>query len=272
MGCQQSYEVVEVESVQRADASGAQEVALKTEVEPVGEDEECRECDGSTVPAAQLTESVVAADIFEEPAAPDELDRAFTGRSMRSSRLSSRQEHAAEPVDDMLVQVEMEKEDGDLFGMRVAIPNDQDGLLIISIRSGDLLDRWSQQHPGQEVSVGDSITMVNGKSEGWVMMEELCKSRAVELTIRRSPSGNATALKECRISDATLRNTALVLRRTTAASTFEMCECAICMEDVMCEERVARMECGHGFHQRCIIRWMGRGESPKCPLCRCDME
>eukprot|EP00667_Euglena_gracilis_P007156 EG_transcript_7233 len=31
---------------------------------------------------------------------------------------------------------------------------------------------------------------------------------------------------------------------------------------------VTRLGCGHRFHRQCIQEWMGKGESPTCPMCR----
>ena len=42
--------------------------------------------------------------------------------------------------------------------------------------------------------------------------------------------------------------------------------CTICLEEFVMGERVRRLECGHLFHQPCILLWLLRTNS--CPLCR----
>lgn len=44
-------------------------------------------------------------------------------------------------------------------------------------------------------------------------------------------------------------------------------ECAICQ--CACEEP-ERLECGHGFHASCLVRWLRQG-TLTCPLCRLDL-
>jgi hypothetical protein len=47
--------------------------------------------------------------------------------------------------------------------------------------------------------------------------------------------------------------------------------CAICLEDYEEEEEeeeevVAKLECEHHYHARCVMRWVAGGR-PTCPVC-----
>lgn len=43
-------------------------------------------------------------------------------------------------------------------------------------------------------------------------------------------------------------------------------ECCICLAPVK-QRQCKQLQCGHGFHKRCIKKWFGRG-SLTCPMCR----
>lgn len=43
-------------------------------------------------------------------------------------------------------------------------------------------------------------------------------------------------------------------------------ECSICLATVK-PRQIKQLECGHGFHRRCIKKWFARG-SLTCPMCR----
>lgn len=44
--------------------------------------------------------------------------------------------------------------------------------------------------------------------------------------------------------------------------------CAVCLDDIFCDDEKFRVlpECGHGFHEECLDRWLKCRRS--CPLCR----
>jgi len=43
-------------------------------------------------------------------------------------------------------------------------------------------------------------------------------------------------------------------------------KCIICLENLSTEQEYCLPECGHKFHQNCIMHWF-RGGNCKCPLC-----
>lgn len=43
-------------------------------------------------------------------------------------------------------------------------------------------------------------------------------------------------------------------------------ECAICMAPAV---KARRLPCGHCYHKKCLVRWLGR--SPTCPTCRANV-
>ena len=45
-------------------------------------------------------------------------------------------------------------------------------------------------------------------------------------------------------------------------------ECAICMDELSPGAVGVRLKCGHVFHERCCVRWLGTRTT--CPLCRKD--
>lgn len=47
---------------------------------------------------------------------------------------------------------------------------------------------------------------------------------------------------------------------------IEMCECSICKEDFILNQKVRQLPCGHLFHGECIVPWLSQHCS--CPLCR----
>ena len=47
-------------------------------------------------------------------------------------------------------------------------------------------------------------------------------------------------------------------------------QCSICLEDVKCGRWVPRLECGHIFHDDCLLRWIKGIDAinNSCPVCR----
>lgn len=140
--------------------------------------------------------------------------------------------------------------------------------MIVLVIDGSPLSEWNARNPSTAVAPGDSIVRANGFTATWEIMEELAKATAVEMVVRRAPPGATAFLAQCNVTDESLKATALVLKRSVRAGDIPIDNCAICMEEVEADARVAGLECGHGFHQRCILRWLGRVGSSGCPLCR----
>ena len=44
--------------------------------------------------------------------------------------------------------------------------------------------------------------------------------------------------------------------------------CSCCLEDFSAEDVVARLPCGHVFHEKCIMNWFLMRASSNCPMCR----
>ncbi|CAK0829705.1 unnamed protein product, partial [Prorocentrum cordatum] len=172
--------------------------------------------------------------------------------------------------DAELVTVKLKKKNGNgAYGVRLVDTEDQEaGLMIMFIPEGGALSQWIKENPSAAVAPGDSIVSVNGITAPWAIMEEMAKSSSVEMVVRPAAPGAMALLSKCHVTDRTLQTTALVLKRTIRAGDIAMDSCAICMEDVESDERVAGLQCGHGFHQRCIVRWLARHGTCGCPLCR----
>ena len=51
-------------------------------------------------------------------------------------------------------------------------------------------------------------------------------------------------------------------------------ECPICYEDVVENCFIAKMECGHIFHDPCLLGWLKSGcaMANNCPKCRCEID
>jgi ribosomal protein S28E/S33 len=225
------------------------------------------------VPSASSSVSTLVEEIPATPSQPAnvkaDLDSETETGDCRSEPDSSfTDDDSSAEVTEVLVRLE-KRQDGQKFGLRVGILSGQDGLRIIMVNPDHLLDRWNQRNVGSEVGMGDAVTMVNGKTEAWAMMRELTTSSVVNITVCRA--NDAPPASHFHINKETLRNTGLVLKRTTLAGSFGMTECSVCMDEVQPDEQVVRFECGHGFHQRCSIRWMRCCATPTCPLCRSDM-
>jgi len=173
--------------------------------------------------------------------------------------------------DPELTTLKLEKKDGaGAYGVRLVYAEDsrEAGLMIMLIARGGAMSQWLERHPSAVVAPGDSIVSVNGVTAPWAILEEMAKSLAVEMVVRRAAPGAMAVLSQCCVTGRSLRSTALVVKRTVRAGDISMDSCAICMEDVESEERVVGLPCGHGFHHGCIVRWLAFHGSGGCPLCR----
>jgi len=142
------------------------------------------------------------------------------------------------------------------------------GLLIARVNEEGVLSEWNGRNPSANVALGDSIVELNGLTAPWAIMEEMSKAMTLKMVVRRAHPGSRALLARCKTTDQSLQTTALLLKRTVRACDVAVDTCAICLEDVEADERIAGLECGHGFHQRCMMRWLTRPGASGCPLCR----
>jgi len=172
-----------------------------------------------------------------------------------------------------LVKVTLERESRDrAIGARLVDTETKEvGLMIARVSEGGVLSEWNARNPSANVAPGDSILELNGLTAAWAIMEEMGKAVIFEMVVRRATPWSRALLARCEISDQSLQTTALLLKRTVRARDASVDTCAICLEDVEADERIAGLECGHGFHQRCIMRWLTRPGASSCPLCREDV-
>lgn len=62
-----------------------------------------------------------------------------------------------------------------------------------------------------------------------------------------------------------------ITRRTFVAEHAAMParDCVVCLEQLLSNERLCELKCGHLFHHTCISQWIYRASQPGCPL-RCS--
>lgn len=175
-------------------------------------------------------------------------------------------------------RVTLARGQGKAFGARlVDTETEEIGLMIARISEEGALSEWNARNPSRSVAPGDSIVNVNGLTAPWAIMEEMSNAMTVEMVVRRAPPGASALLARCAtcVTDQSVQTTAFLLKRTVRACDIVVDTCAICLEDVEADERVAGLQCGHGFHQKCIIKWLRRPGGSGCPLCRggiCDID
>lgn len=46
--------------------------------------------------------------------------------------------------------------------------------------------------------------------------------------------------------------------------------CAICLDDLSNKRQLTKLDCGHDFHSKCILKWLQR--SDRCPLCKTSVK
>jgi hypothetical protein len=172
--------------------------------------------------------------------------------------------------DPEMTKVTLERKSrGRSLGIRLV--DTEVGLMIACIREEGVFIEWNARNPSTKVAPGDIVVETNGLTAPWAIMEELAKATTLDMAVRRAPTGErgAALLARCKeVTDQSLWASALILERTVQASESSVDTCAICLEDVEADDRVAGLQCGHGFHQRCILKWLGRPGSSGCPLCR----
>jgi len=155
------------------------------------------------------------------------------------------------------------------FGARIVDMEAEDAsLMIVRITPGGALSEWNARNPSTAVALGDSIVEANGLTAPWAIGEELATAMKVEMVVRHAPPVVGALLAQCKNANQGLQTTAFVLKRTVRARDISVDTCAICLEDVEADEKIAGFQCGHGFHHSCIIPWAGRPGKSGCPLCR----
>ena len=147
-----------------------------------------------------------------------------------------------------LMKVTLERDSpARVIGLRVVDTEAKEvGLMIVRISEG-VLSEWNARNPSSSVALGDCIVELNGFTAPWAIMEEMGKATTLEMVVRRAHPGSKALLARCKTTEQSLQTTALLLRRTVRACDVAVDTCAICLEDVEADERIAGLECGHGF-------------------------
>ncbi|KAE9456953.1 hypothetical protein C3L33_11159, partial [Rhododendron williamsianum] len=66
------------------------------------------------------------------------------------------------------------------------------------------------------------------------------------------------------------KSAVLGLKKLEIVSEDDCVVCAICKDSVNVGEKAKEMPCGHGYHEECIVPWLGSRNS--CPVCRFELE
>ncbi|CAK0882535.1 unnamed protein product, partial [Prorocentrum cordatum] len=179
-----------------------------------------------------------------------------------------------------LTKVTLEKgEQNRAFGARVVDTETKDfGLMIVRISAGGALSEWNARNPSMAVSPGDSIVEANGFTEPWAIMEEMARVVKVGMVVRRAPPGGRALLAQCKVTEQSLQTTALVLKQTVQACDVSVDTCAICLEDVEADERIAGV--GKGKQPPSFLRAAAAGAGGLAHLgslwygqrCTCQVE
>ena len=48
---------------------------------------------------------------------------------------------------------------------------------------------------------------------------------------------------------------------------FENNECIICLEQMLVDDKVKILDCGHMYHYKCIDDWIKKKKEQNCPIC-----
>ncbi|XP_071677555.1 putative RING-H2 finger protein ATL36 [Lolium perenne] len=102
-----------------------------------------------------------------------------------------------------------------------------------------------------------------------------CLQYCINSSVRMLPSGGSGVLAASRAGDKgvdpeLLRSLSITVYRAAApkgSAAEDRVECAVCLSELK-DGEVARFlpPCGHGFHARCVDKWLASHST--CPLCR----
>ena len=81
-----------------------------------------------------------------------------------------------------------------------------------------------------------------------------------EQNLRGHPPASENAIKNLKKIDITKGN----------VDEFKDLECNICLSPFEVGETVTKLDCGHDFHDKCILHWLQMHNT--CPVCRSEME
>lgn len=139
----------------------------------------------------------------------------------------------------MWVKLEKNNRNG-AFGTRVVdTENEKVGLMIVRVSEGAAMSEWNTCNPSECVGPGDMIVEANGRVEPWEIMEEMAKSMTLDMVVRRATPEAMAILARAKVTDQCLQTTAHLLKCTVRAGSFSADTCAICLEDLEADERVA---------------------------------
>lgn len=183
--------------------------------------------------------------------------------------------------------VQLEKRQGDVLG--ASLGNTDKGAIIFNIEKNGLLDLWNRAHEFQPLRPGYIITEVNGIMGYWDILEELRKPGIFDMKITNEPpeSAGANWFQDVTKMGESLEHRGkclLKLQQQVSCAVFSdlptaragdcgVDHCAICMDDVLPDDTVARLYCKHAFHPSCAVRWLTQAEDEfgdkrqSCPLC-----
>lgn len=221
------------------------------------------------------------------------LEGARKSTAVVETLVSTPQAGSQEEPEQQKVRLTLFKEQGRKLGATM-LSSDMSrefvgAVMIMKISEGGLLHEWNESHPSEAIAAGDVVEEVNGETEASAIFHKLSQVGPISMVVRRSETGRGLQFEEASGSSdiAEQRGRRLVVKGgccggmagkelkmkllpVIRAGDAGVDQCSICMESVDAEENVAKLACGHAYHQSCLTKWMRK--RPVCPLCIRDVE
>jgi hypothetical protein len=77
----------------------------------------------------------------------------------------------------------------------------------------------------------------------------------------KSPSLNKKALRKFLLTKDFCK---------TESNKLELPNCCICLSEIKLKQKTILIKCGHMYHDKCLIEWLGKIKN--CPMCRYDLK
>ena len=87
-----------------------------------------------------------------------------------------------------------------------------------------------------------------------------------KITEKNKTTSRETALMACWISE--LREALEDSNKKNNNCNEEELTCSICYDIINTNKNITKTECGHCFHTKCLMNWIGRQKKNSCPNCR----
>jgi len=129
----------------------------------------------------------------------------------------------------------------------------------------ELVDDMGKASNDMEKAANQLLKRVQQRRKTVDKQDKLIRRLRKKITEKNKNSTRELAYLGCKVAELT---EALKKSSKVVCNETEELTCSICYDIIDKSKNFTKTECGHCFHTKCLMIWVGRQQKNSCPYCR----